>query len=149
MIVETTCAIGRHSGDSRSDRDDVAVVGSAMLAVAERHQPFHELTPPAKDAQWKAAAHGLAERAKVRGYAQILLRAARRHAKRTQHFVENQQSTVLFWKAGQRMQEIGSGQHTPGVVVDWLTNHGGNVAAVLLKRRFEQIGPVVRDYHEI
>src|SRR5436305_974484 len=87
VFVEAGLAIGGDGGESGGDRDDVAVVGSAVLAVARRHQPFHDVAPAAEDAQRIATADRLAQRTQIGSDAEVFLRPAWSHAEGTQHLI--------------------------------------------------------------
>jgi len=59
-----------------------------VLAIANGHQPVHQFFASAEDGERIAAADRFAERAEVGSDLQVLLRPARAHPKRAQHFVE-------------------------------------------------------------
>ena len=90
VVVEAGLAIRGDGGQGRGDDDRMAVVGAAVLAVAGRHQPVHDVASAAEDAERIAAADRLAERAQVGRDAEIFLRPAGAHAKGAEHLVEDQ-----------------------------------------------------------
>src|SRR5581483_7729698 len=61
VVVEARLTISRHRGDPRRHGHDMTVVSAAVLAVALRHQPIHDVLAAAEDAQRKAAADCLAQ----------------------------------------------------------------------------------------
>ena len=50
VIVETVRAVGAHGGGRRRDHHGVAVVSSAVLAGALRHDMLHQVFPPTENA---------------------------------------------------------------------------------------------------
>src|SRR5438132_13553860 len=53
VIVEPWLPVGSDGGQSGSDRNGMAVVGAAVLAIAARHEAVDDVTPAAEDAQRK------------------------------------------------------------------------------------------------
>src|SRR5439155_9371372 len=70
VLVEARLAIRRHCRQGSRHRRRVAVVRAAMLTIADRHEPVHDVAPAAKRAQGEAAADRLAEGTQAGRYAQ-------------------------------------------------------------------------------
>ena len=94
-VVEARLRYAGHRRQPGGDGDGVAVVRAAVLAVAGRHQPVHDVVPAAEDAQRDAAADRLAQRTQVGRDAQVFLRPAGAHAEGAEHFVEDQQHAAF------------------------------------------------------
>ena len=119
---------------------DNNAVRAAHLAAAQRPQVLHDLAPAGHGADRRPAAESLAQHAQVRRHAQVLLRTARGHAERGQHFVEEEDHAVPVAQLPAALQEAGPGQNAALVVVDRFEQQRGRLPAVggkgLLQRRF-------------
>src|SRR5262245_9446661 len=94
VVVVSRLAKGRDGGKARGDNDRVPVVGTAVLTVAERHEPVHNVASSAENAERITAADSLAECAQVGSDSEILLRAADTHTEGAQHLIEHEHCSM-------------------------------------------------------
>src|SRR5947209_2069580 len=95
VLVEARFSIRADRRETRRHSGWVAVVRPTVLAIADRHEPVHDVAPTAERAEREAAADSLPERTQVRGNAEVLLGPPRTHAKGAEDFIEDQQDIVL------------------------------------------------------
>ena len=121
----------RHGACRHAER--IAVEGAGMIddQFVRIEQP-HVLAAPAHCADGKSTADELAEHGQVRRYAQYLLQAAGRHAKRL-HFIEHEHRAGFTRRSDDVAQEFGArGQHA-ACSQHRLEEHPGDILAVHLQ----------------
>src|SRR5262245_24902046 len=111
------------------------IVGAGMLAIALRHEAFHDVTPDAERAQGKAASNRLAQGTQVWRRLKVFLRSAGAHTESAQDFVEDEKHAAFAGQAPERRDELRRRNDAAGVVVDGLAQDGCQLVRMLRKCR--------------